>query len=122
MNIVIQNPPESGVMLFDNIGNGFYRHRLGHHHNERLKQQRKTAPRTSPWNLHGLDATIPTIYTGNTGCQIGLVLEEVQMPPLVPLRVVCTASLSAAVGTGKHTAPGEINLNVQTTFIQIKFT
>ena len=108
MRIAIQNPPESGVMLFDNIGNGFYRHRLGRHHNERFKQQRKTASRTgsggslpfwlhNPRNSHEEDG-LPD------RC---LVLGKVQMLPLVPLRIVCTAFLSVATGPGKHTAPGK---------------
>jgi len=122
MDIVVQNPPEPGVVLFDNIRNGFYRHRLGHHHNQRLKQQRKTTSRTSPGNLDRFDATISTTHTRNPSIQICLMLEKVQMPPCVPLSVVCTAPLSAANGTAKNTATGKINLNIQTTLIHVKLT
>ena len=109
-------------MLFEKGSNGFHRHTLGHHHNKGLKQQRKSAPRTSPGNIDGLDTTISTIASRNTRAQIGLVLEKIQMPPCPPLRVVRMASLSAATRTGKNTASGKINLDVQTMFVRTKLT
>jgi len=80
------------------------------------------APRTSPGNINGLDATITTTHSRNAGRQIGLVLEKVQMPPCVPLGVVCTAPLFPTTGTRKTTASGKINLDIQTALIQIKLT
>jgi len=80
-------------------------------------------PERAQRDLDSLDTAPLTTHTGNMDRQIGaLVLEEVQIPPLVPLRVVCVTSFSAATGSCKKTPQRKINLNVQTIFIRIKLT
>ena len=91
-HVMVNNAPESGVLLPHQPGHGGHGHALhqGQHH--RLEQEREPAPGPGPRDLHQLHPAGLTGDTWDPGVQIGLMLEEVEMPPRLLGRVVGRAA------------------------------
>jgi hypothetical protein len=83
------------------------RHGRDHGHDQRLEQQGEAAVRPRPWHADRLDTARVAAYARHAGIQVGLVLEEVEVAPGVPLGVVGRAVRGTAVWTGKPAARGD---------------
>jgi hypothetical protein len=112
--VVVQQAPQPGVVLADQLGDGFDRHLGEHRHQQGLKQQREAAfgPRPSKRDL--AHAVGRAGDPGHTGVQVGPVLEEVQVPPGLVAGVMHRTGSSVALGAGKPDALGEVQVQVQT--------
>jgi hypothetical protein len=113
VDVVVQQPPQPGVVLADQHGDRLDRHLGQQRHQQRLKQQGEPAagPRPGKRHLPG-----PVRWAGHpwhAGVQVGLVLEEVQVPPGLGLGVVDRAGGLVAVGAGEAGAFGEVQAQVQ---------
>jgi len=75
-------------MLIDELGNGFKRHGFNQCHDHGFKQQRETAAGSSPWNINQPYPTIIAFNPWDSGCQVGFMLKEVQVPPALFLSII----------------------------------
>ena len=69
-------------------GDGRERHLPAQAHDERLEQQREAGRAARPGRLHQRHAAVRQPHPGHPGLEHALVLEEVQMPVALELRVV----------------------------------
>jgi len=82
LDIVVNDAPDTGVMLSDHSSNRVNRHGLCHHHDHCLKQKREAALRARPGKWLQLEnTTFRAGYPRYTSSQISHVLKEVEMPP-----------------------------------------
>jgi len=122
VDVMFQHAPQTGVMLPDQLGDPLDRHGLGQDHDEGLKQQGEAAARTRPGQGHLQHPASGTPDPRHPGHEMGLVLEKVQMPPALWLRVVNRTVPLPAGGTGKTAPPGEVQSDVQTSLPGIELT
>ena len=113
LDVVLHDPPEPRVVLADEAGNGCDRHVRDERHGKRLEQQREAGARPRPGNGNLLDATVGTRDAGHARVQVGLVLEEVEMPPLLHRRVVHRAIGLGAIGARKAAAAREVDPDIE---------
>jgi hypothetical protein len=85
---MMHHPPQPGVVLADHAGDGGDRHGWDHRHQHGLEQQGEAAVWPRPSHVDGLDAAFVAADARHAGGQIGLVLEEVEVAPGLPLGVV----------------------------------
>jgi hypothetical protein len=109
----VNHAPQPGVVLADDAGHGLDRHGGDHGHQQRLEQQSEAAVWPRPWHADRLDAAPIAADPWHAGVEVGLMLEEVEMAPGLPLGVVGRAVGRAAVRTGKSAARGKVDLDVQ---------
>jgi len=121
-DVILQHAPQPGVMLPDQLGDPLDRHRLSRDHDVGLKQKRKAAAGTRPRHGYLKDHAPATPDPRHPGNQMGFVLKEVQMPLALRLRVVQRAVCLSTAGTGKSAPPGEVQTDVQTSFLGIELT
>ena len=112
-DVVVNHAPQPGVVLADDAGHGLDRHGGDHGHQQRLEQQSEAAVWPRPWHADRLDAAPIAADPWHAGVEVGLMLEEVEMAPGLPLGVVGRAVGRAAVRTGKSAARGKVDLDVQ---------
>jgi len=116
--VVVDDPPEAGVVFTNQPGHSSNRHLSRQRHDEGFKQECKPCARSRPGHLDPLDtADLGTRHARNAGAQVSRILKEVQMAPLRLLRVVGFGALYTAVGAGKGAAAREIDGDVQTTLL-----
>lgn len=80
------------------------------------EEKREATLGASPGDRDGLDAALGAVDPGNLGMEVGLVLEEVQVPPGALLGVVHPLVYGAAFGARKPGPFGKRNGEVQTAF------
>jgi hypothetical protein len=80
LDVVVDDPPQSGVPLVDHARDNGHRHRLHHGHDQGLEQQRKAAVRPRPGDRDLLDPALLASDPRHPRMQVGFVLKEVQVP------------------------------------------
>ena len=110
---VMDDAPQTRVMLLHKPSCGSDRHGGDERHDEGLEQQREAG--TGPRPRHGdlLDAAVGAGDARHARVQEGLVLEEVEMPPLLHGRVVHRAVSRAALWAREAAASGEVDLDIE---------
>ena len=108
-----QDPPDTIGMFSHKLSHPCHRHLPAQMKYQHLKQQRKTAPRTSPGDFHLLDPAPLASHPRYSRVKIGLVLKKVQMPPCPILGIVDFTFLLFTGRTGKIRPLKKINLQVQ---------
>ena len=78
----------------------------------RLEQQGEAAAGPCPWHGDRLDAALLAADARHAGGQVGLMLEEIEVAPGLPLGVVGRAVRLAAAWAGKPATGGEVDLDV----------
>jgi hypothetical protein len=113
----VQQPPQPGVVLADQLGDRLDRHlgqqRHQQRHQQRLEQQGEAAAGPCPGKLHLPGPVRLATHPWHAGVQVGLMLEEVQVPPGLGLGVVDRAGGLVALWAGEAGAPGEVQVQVQ---------
>ena len=105
LDVVVDDPPQSGVPLVNHPRDNGHRHRLHHGHDQRLEQQRKTAVRPRPGDRDPFDPAPLAGDPRHPRMQVGFVLKEVQVPPGLVLAVVGRTAGNAALRAGEPAAP-----------------
>jgi hypothetical protein len=111
---VMHDAPQTRVMLLHKPSCGSDRHGGDERHDDGLEQQREAG--TGPRPRHGdlLDAAVGAGDARHARVQEGLVLEEIEMPPLLHGRVVHRAVSRAALWAREAPASGEVDLDIET--------
>jgi hypothetical protein len=73
-----------------------------------------------PGDLNEFHTTTLASDSWNTSLKVALVLEEIQMPPLVDLSVMDQTVSLTTIRTGKMPTFGEINLDCEQLLLQVK--
>ena len=94
-DIVIEHPPKPGVVLPEMAGGRLHAHLLTEKQNHGFHHQRKTAAFPGPRNLGQQNPVLVALGARHTGDEKGLVLPEVEMPPLLFHRVMDRTPLPA---------------------------
>ncbi len=113
VHMVLDDPPEPGVVLPDDASHRPHRHLRRHRHHERLEEQGEPAPRTSPRHPSASDPARRTLHPRRRRVQEGLVLEEVQVPPPLPGRVVRLAAPVTAATALEHPSSLEVQVQIE---------
>ena len=99
-DIVIKHPPKPGVVLPEMAGGRLHAHLLAEKQDHGFHHQRKTAAFPGPRNLGEQNSVFIALGAWHPGDEKGLVLPEVEMPPLLLHRVMDRAPLPT-LRTGK---------------------
>ncbi len=108
-------------MLIDELGNVLNRHRFSHRHDYGFKQQRETATGSSPWDINQPHPTIIAFNPWHSGCQVGFMLKEVQVPPTLFLGIIGFYASLTTPRAGKGASSGKIDPDVEALFFKVKF-
>ena len=109
LHIVMQQPPEAGVVFPDELSHVENRHLLGHDDYIGLKEKCESASRPRPRYRHQPRTTSRAVAAGHSSRNEGLMLEKIQMPPALLLGVIGPAVRLAADRAGKMAAFGKID-------------
>ena len=109
----LQQPPQPRVVLAHQPGHRPHRHLPRQRHHQRLEPQREAAAGLRPRHLRLLHAARRTPHPRHPGVQVGAVLEEVQVAPALPARVVRLAAPPPARGAVERPARLEVQVQVQ---------
>jgi hypothetical protein len=112
-DVVVQQPPQPGVVLTDQLGDGLDRHLGQQRHKQRLKQQREATARPRPRQRHLAGPMRLAGHPRHTGVQVGLMLEEVQVPPGLGLAVMDRASRLVTLWARKASALTKVQVQFQ---------
>jgi len=113
LHVVVQDPPDPGVVLADELRHRPHRH-LGHEgHDEGLEQQAEAGLRASPRHRHLAHATAVAADARDPGVEVGLVLEEVEVLPAPPARVMDRAAGRTAVRAAEAAAGREVEVQIE---------
>ena len=113
LDVVVENPPQTGVMFANQTAGCGHRHHRHHRHDQGLEQQREAAALSGPRYRNALDATCLAGDARHPGVEVGLVLEEIEMAPGHFLRVIGRAASGAATRTGEAAAARKIKIDVE---------
>lgn len=113
LHVVVQNPPQPGVVLADQIGHRAHRHLGLKRHQQGLEEQGEPRLRTGPRHGDLAHAVSGAADARNPGLQVGLVLEEVEVPPRLRLGVVDTAGRLVPLGAGEAGSAREVEVKVE---------
>jgi len=117
-DIVLQDPPQAIGVFGRKLRDRGHRHLPAERQNQELEKERKPAAGPRPWHLDLLDPALPAADPRDPGVKIGLVLEEVQMPPSPVLGVVNLAFPSlVARGTRELGALNEVEPEIEPPFL-----
>ena len=83
LHVVHEHPPEPGVLHTHHPGSCLDRHLPHQEHGQRLKEEGEPTPLPRPRHRHLAHAVPIAADPRHPRVQVGLVLEEVQMPPLL---------------------------------------
>jgi len=114
LDVVVEDAPDAHVAHPQQAGHLAHRHGSAQGDDERLHERRETAlrPRPRHLDLRGLAAG-RALYPRHLDMQIGVVLEEIQMPPLPLSGVVHRLMFGPTLRTGEArpggTADSEID-------------
>src|SRR5664280_567974 len=116
-HVVIDHSPDTGVVFPGDLAHLGNWHRRGEGDEQRLEQQGESRPRTSPRDVDLVYPVLMATHPRQTSMQVGLVLKEVEMAPLLVLGVVHrTRLLPAAIDwAGETGAAGEIEVQIEAT-------
>ena len=113
LDVVVQDPPQPGVVLAGELGRGGHRHVGDEGHEQGLEQQGEPGLGAGPRHGDLADAVGRAGHPGDPGVQVRLVLEEVEVPPRLVRRVVDRAGSLVALGTCEARSPGEVEVQVE---------
>ncbi len=114
-HVMFDDPPQARVVLANPLGRIGDRHRLGQRQHVGLEQQREPGARPSPRRGDLAHPARRTDHPRHASVQERAVLEEVQMPPGLLLRVVNRATLAAALGAGEPAPARKIHVQIELT-------
>ena len=97
-HIVMDDAPQAGIRDLDMTRYGIDRHLSNEAHDNLLKKQGKPAAFPGPWGFDASDSMFRAIDPRQSGCEVTVMLEEVEMPPREFLEVVSLAR-GSALGT-----------------------
>ncbi len=120
--IVVEDSPNTGVVLSYESCYGIYRHLFGHGHDESLKEQRESTGLSGPRYRHLFYPTVRTLHPRGTHVEVRNMLEEIEVPPDFVQCVIRLTATTAAFGTGELAAPGEIDVDVELLLLGVKRT
>ncbi len=121
-DIMVDYPPQPGVVFAHQAFGGFDRHGGDHGHDQCLEQERKTAAVARPRHADFAHATSLAFHPRDAGVQIGLMLEEIQMAPAHGRGVMRGAAGGAALRAGKTAAGREVDMDVQPAGIGVEIS
>lgn len=119
LNVVAQHPPEPRVVLSGQARIGRHQQRLAQGQQIGLEQQREAAAVPRPRHLDQLHTTLLTRHTRRAHVKVGLVLEEVQVPPRLFRGVVRFAAARTAIRAGERAARLEVDMDIKAFGISI---
>jgi len=70
------------------LGHSVDRHLTNKRHDHMLEEKRKQASLSGPRYIHPPDAVLRVFNSGNTGREVAVELEEIEMPPCIFLEVM----------------------------------
>ena len=117
---MLDDAPQPRVVLADPLGHIGDRHRLGQRQHVGFKQQREPGARASPWRSDLAHAALRTRHPRHTRVQQRAMLEEVQMPPRLVLRVVDRAALASAFRAGEPAPARKIHVQIELAILDRK--
>jgi hypothetical protein len=117
---MVDDAPQPGVVLLHEACRGSDRHGGDERHDEGLEQQREAGAGPCPRHDDLLDAAVGAGDASHAGVQEGLMLEEVEVPPLLHGRVVHRTIGRAALRTWEAAAPGEVDLDIEATLLGVE--
>jgi hypothetical protein len=117
VHVVLDDPPDAGVVLTGHLGQRSYRHLLGKGEHRHLHEEREAAPGPGPRNGDEMDTVGGAVDSRHPSRQEGLVFEEVEMAPPLLHRVVHRARPvgAALLGAGEACATREVQPDAQLT-------
>ncbi|GAB6110488.1 hypothetical protein JCM14713_02460 [Desulfomicrobium salsuginis] len=92
------NSPQAGIRYLDVTRDGIDRHFSNEAHDNLLEKEGKTAAFPGPWGFDASDSMLGAIDPRQSGCEVAVMLEEVEMPPREFLEVMSLAR-GSALGT-----------------------
>jgi hypothetical protein len=113
IDIMVDDPPQPGVVLAEYAGCGGNRHGGDQVHDMSFKEQREAAARARPRHADLPDAAGSASDAWHARIQVGLVLPEVQMPPRQRPCVVDRTTCRAAGRAGEQRPLVERDVDVQ---------
>src|SRR5262249_8790247 len=113
LDIVLDEAPQTRVVLADEAGGSCDRHALDEGHDERLEQKREAGSGPCPRHIDQAHATVTTIDAGDTRMQEGLVLKEIEVAPGLLDGVVHRAVGLATIGAREAAAHLEVDLDIE---------
>lgn len=105
-HIVMDDAPQAGIRDLDMTRYGIDRHLSNEAHDNLLKKQGKPAAFPGPWGFDASDSMFRAIDPRQSGCEVTVMLEEVEMPPREFLEVVSLARGSALGARIQRSAVG----------------
>ncbi|OIQ72678.1 hypothetical protein GALL_456950 [mine drainage metagenome] len=112
LHVVVHQAPEPRIVLADDPGHRLHGHLPHQRHEQGFEQQREPRSRARPRHFHLLHPVLLAAAAGNPRRQVGRVLEEVQMPPGLFLRVMNLRGLPA-LRAGEGGSSREVDPDVQ---------
>ena len=112
VDVRVSDAPDLRVPLVENPGRRGHGHKAEQGHGEGLKKQGKAATLPSPGHLDRMDPMGRAVDTGKAGVEIGLVLEEIHVPPAFHRRIVDLAAAGTTAGTGEGPALPEVEIDI----------
>ncbi len=119
-NVVLDDAPQPRIVLAQPLGRVGDRHRLGQRQHIGLKQQRETGARPSPRRGDLAHPASRASHPRHASVQQRAVLEEIQMPPRLVLRVVNRAALASAIRAGEPAPARKIHVQIEPTILDRK--
>src|SRR5215831_5300379 len=117
---MLDDTPQTRVVLADEAGGSSHRHILDESHDERFEQKRETGSRPCPRHVDEAHATVGTVDAGDARVQERLVLKEIEVAPGLLHRVVHRAVGLAALGTGKAATGLEVDLYIEPLLVGVE--
>src|SRR5262249_25378614 len=113
LNVVLDEAPQTRVMLPDQARHSSDRHVLDEGHDKRFEQKREAGSRSCPRHVDKAHAAVRTVDASDARMQEGLVLEEIEVAPGLPDSVVHWAVGLAAIRALKAATNLEVDLDVE---------
>ena len=113
LDVVDDDAPKPCVVFADEAGDGSDRHVRDERHGQRLEQQREARSGSGPGHVDLFDAAIRARDARRARMQERLVLEEIEMPPLLHRGVVHGTIGLGAVRAREAPASEEVDLDVE---------
>src|SRR5271166_4149215 len=117
---MLDDPPQARVVLAKPLGRIGDRHRLGQRQHVGLEQQREPGTRPSPRRGDLAHPALRTAHARHASVQQRAMLEEVQMPPRLVLRVVNRTTLASALRAGEPAPTRKIHVQIEPTILDRK--
>src|SRR5262249_21929416 len=118
---MLDDTPQTRVVLADKAGGSGHRHILDESHDERFETKREAGSRPCPRHVDQAHATVGTVDAGDARLQVGLVLKEIKVAPGLLHRVVHWALGLATLGTGKPATGLEVDLEIEPLLVDVDF-